>query len=46
MARRRKPPSPTWWAFLKNRVVDLASIDFFVVPIVRFQVDSDTLKPP
>ena len=36
--RSRKPPSPTWKAFLKNHVRDLVSIDFFVVPTVRFKV--------
>jgi transposase InsO family protein len=36
--RPRKPPSPTWKAFLKNHVRDLVSIDFFVVPTVRFKV--------
>ena len=34
----KKPPSPTWRAFLKNHVGDLVSIDFFVVPTVRFKV--------
>ena len=38
MARPRKPPSPTWRSFLKNHVRDLVSIDFFVVPTVRFKV--------
>jgi hypothetical protein len=33
--RSRKPPSPTWKAFLNNHVRDLVSIDFFVVPTVR-----------
>ena len=36
--RSRKPPSPTWKAFLNNHVRDLVSIDFFVVPTVRFKV--------
>lgn len=36
--RSGKPPSPTWKAFLKNHVKDLVSIDFFVVPTVRFKV--------
>ena len=31
MGRRRKPPSPTWRAFLKNHVRDLVSMDFFGV---------------
>jgi hypothetical protein len=36
--RFRKPSSPTWKAFLNNHVKDLVSIDFFVVPTVRFKV--------
>lgn len=36
--RSRKPPSPTWKAFLNNHVKDLVSIDFFVVTTVRFKV--------
>jgi hypothetical protein len=36
--RSRKPPSPTWKAFLNNHVRDLVSIDFFVVPTVRYKV--------
>ena len=35
MIRRRKPPSPTWRAFLKNHVKDIIAADFFVVPTVR-----------
>jgi putative transposase len=38
MARRRKPPSPTWRAFLENHVKDLVSVDFFVVPTVTFKI--------
>ncbi len=38
VVRRRKPPSPTWRAFLKNHVRDLVSSDFFVVPTVSFRV--------
>jgi transposase InsO family protein len=38
MVRRRKPPSPTWRAFLKNHVKEIVAIDFFVVPTVRNQV--------
>jgi hypothetical protein len=30
--RPRKPPSPTWKAFLKNHVQDLVALDCFVVP--------------
>jgi transposase InsO family protein len=38
MPRRRKPPSPTWRAFLDNHVKDLVSVDFFVLPTVFFHV--------
>jgi transposase InsO family protein len=37
-ARPRKPPSPSWRAFLKNHVAGLASMDFFVVPTVTFRL--------
>ena len=37
MARPRKPPSPTWRAFLNNHV-NLVFVDFFVVPTVSFKV--------
>ena len=36
--RPTNPPSPTWKAFLKNHLHDLASIDFFIVPTVGFKV--------
>jgi transposase InsO family protein len=36
--RSRKPSSPTWRAFLNNRVKDLVSCDFFTVPTVTFKV--------
>ncbi len=36
--RHRKPPSPTWQAFLKNHLPDLVSVDFFTVPTVGFKV--------
>src|SRR5260370_224786 len=38
MARRPKPPSQTWRTFLENHVRDLVSVDFFIVPTLRFQV--------
>jgi putative transposase len=38
MVRQRKPPSQTWRTFLENHVGDIAAIDFFVVPTVRFQL--------
>jgi putative transposase len=36
--RVRKPPSPTWKAFLNNHVKDLVACDFFTVPTASFQV--------
>lgn len=36
--RRRKPPSPTWKAFLANHAKDIAAIDFFVVPTATFRL--------
>lgn len=38
MVRRRKPPSQTWRAFLDNHVKSLVSVDFFLVPSIRFQI--------
>jgi len=38
MVRRRKPPSATWRAFLRNHVRDIVATDFFIVPTVRNQV--------
>jgi len=38
MCRHRKPPSQTWRTFLDNHIGDIAAIDFFVVPTVRFQL--------
>ncbi len=37
-ARKRRPPSQTWKAFLDNHLNQLASIDFFTVPTVTFRV--------
>jgi hypothetical protein len=34
----RKPPSPTWKAFLTNHVKDIVACDFFTVPTTTFQV--------
>ena len=34
----RKPPSPTWKAFLNNHVKDLVSCDFFTMPTATFRV--------
>jgi putative transposase len=36
--RIRKPPSPTWKAFLHNHVQDLMACDFFTVPTATFKV--------
>jgi hypothetical protein len=38
MVPKRKPPSPTWRAFLENHAKDLVAIDFFVVRTIRFEV--------
>jgi len=38
MVRHRKPPSQTWRTFLDNHLKTLVSVDFFVVPTVRFQI--------
>jgi transposase InsO family protein len=38
MPRRRRPPSPTWRAFLENHLKDLVAIDCFVVPTATFGV--------
>ena len=35
--RVRKPPSPMWRAFLKDHAKEIVSIDFLVVPTVRFK---------
>ena len=34
----RKPASPTWKSFLNNHAKDMVSIDFLVVPTVRFRM--------
>ena len=38
MIRPRKPPSQTWRTFLDNHLKTLVSVDFFVVPTIRFQI--------
>ena len=38
MPRRPKPPSQTWRTFLQNHVLDLVSVDFFLVPTATFRV--------
>jgi transposase InsO family protein len=36
--RRRKPPSPTWRAFLENHASQIAAVDFFTVPTATFRI--------
>jgi hypothetical protein len=36
--RRPKPPSQTWRTFLENHLLDLVSVDFFLVPTATFPV--------
>src|SRR5437899_90391 len=36
--RSRNAPSPTWKAFLENHLNDLVSIDFLIVPTIRFKI--------
>ena len=38
MVRHRKPPSQNWRTFLDNHLKTLVSVDFFVVPTIRFQI--------
>jgi len=38
MPGRRKRPSQTWRTFLQNHVLDLVSVDFFVVPMATFRL--------
>jgi len=38
LVRSRKPPSQTWRTFLDNHLSSIVSVDFFVVPTIRFQV--------
>jgi putative transposase len=38
MVRHRKPPSQTWRTFLRNHLSQLASIDFFTVHTIWFEV--------
>ena len=38
MVKHRKPPSQTWRTFLDNHLKTLVSVDFFVVPTIRFQI--------
>jgi putative transposase len=36
LVRSRKPPSQTWRTFLQNHLQSLVSVDFFVVPTIKF----------
>ncbi|MCP4610353.1 MAG: transposase [Planctomycetes bacterium] len=38
MVKQKKPPSQTWRSFLKNHVKQIAAVDFFTVPTVKFQI--------
>ena len=38
LVRTRKPPSQTWRTFLENHLKSMVSVDFFVVPTIRFQI--------
>ncbi len=36
--RSRRPPSPSWRAFLRNHVTEIVALDLFAVPTVGFKV--------
>jgi hypothetical protein len=38
MIRRRGPPSQTWRTFLRDHAPDIAAMDLFVVPTIRFEL--------
>jgi hypothetical protein len=38
MARRRRPPSQGWRAFLRNHADGIAAMDLFVVPTISFRL--------
>ena len=38
MAKRRGPPSQGWRTFLRNHAPDIAAMDLFVVPTIRFEL--------
>jgi hypothetical protein len=38
MAKRRGPPSQGWRTFLRNHAPDIAAMDLFVVPTIRFDL--------
>ncbi len=38
MPKRKKPPSPTWRAFIKNHMHNTCAMDFFTVPTATFNI--------
>jgi len=38
LVRGRRPPSQTWRTFLENHLKNIVSVDFFMVPTIRFQL--------
>jgi putative transposase len=38
LIRRRTPPSQRWRTFLDNHLKTMVSVDFFVVPTIRFRI--------
>jgi hypothetical protein len=38
MVKQRNPPSQSWKYFPKNHIKDIAAVDFFTVPTVKFQI--------
>jgi transposase InsO family protein len=38
MVKRREPPSQGWRTFLRNHAPDIAAMDLFVVPTIRFDL--------
>src|SRR3954447_15571941 len=38
MIKRRGPPGPSWWTFLRNHAPEIAAMDLFVVPTVAFSL--------
>ena len=38
MIHHPKPPSQTWRTFLDNHVMDMVSVDFFIVPTATFRI--------
>jgi len=45
MVRGSKPPSQNWRTFLENYLPQIVSVDFFIVPTIRFEVLSVFLVP-